>query len=261
MEEDRPFPDDLLAEVTAAFGHIDAPLSRLLTDRLGVEVKLIARTMFFRLPRHRHARHRAAHRRRAAAPPARAGRPVRRRVFGWFGGSNVAPAHPGPLWSRVQRGAPMDETLEGPAGSIADVALVRSHLVAAARRREAMSYSELLLELGHRFTRPKMRALCRTLDAIDRAAAAAARARTRRPRRARVRWPAGPRLVGRRPASALRLRRRLERTAGDGLRARFSSARLRSLDAGLTRGSPYLGGSGVPLGRFISNIVSCVISK
>ena len=30
-----------------------------------------------------------------------------------------------------------------------------------------MSYAELLMELGHRFSRPKMRALCRTLDAID----------------------------------------------------------------------------------------------
>lgn len=37
-----------------------------------------------------------------------------------------------------------------------------------------MSYSELLGELGHRFTRPKMRAVCRTLDAIDSIAAAAA---------------------------------------------------------------------------------------
>ena len=65
----------------------------------------------------------------------------------------------------------MDET--SPAGTIADVALVRAHLVAAARRHAPMSYSELLLDLGHRFTRPSMRALCRTLDAIDRAAAAA----------------------------------------------------------------------------------------
>ena len=59
------------------------------------------------------------------------------------------------------------------AGSIADTGLVRAHLVAAARRREALSYSELLDMLGHRFTRPRMRALCRTLDAIDVAGAAA----------------------------------------------------------------------------------------
>ncbi len=64
-------------------------------------------------------------------------------------------------------------TDEGSAGAIADPGRVRALLIAAARRREAMSYSELLIALGHRFTRPKMRALCRTLDAIDQAGAAA----------------------------------------------------------------------------------------
>ena len=58
-------------------------------------------------------------------------------------------------------------------GSIADVARVRDLLLAAAREGRALSYSEALLALGHRFTRPKMRALCRTLDAIDTAGAAA----------------------------------------------------------------------------------------
>ena len=52
-------------------------------------------------------------------------------------------------------------------GGIADTALVRSLLIDAAREGRAVSYSELLGMLGHRFTRPKMRALCRTLDAID----------------------------------------------------------------------------------------------
>ena len=63
----------------------------------------------------------------------------------------------------------MNDPLDAPpsAAAIADVARIRALLVAAARRREAMSYSELLIELGHRFTRPKMRALCKTLDAID----------------------------------------------------------------------------------------------
>ncbi|WP_425229607.1 ribose-phosphate pyrophosphokinase [Sphingomonas sp.] len=61
---------------------------------------------------------------------------------------------------------------EGP-GSIADVPRVRVLLVAAAREGRALSYSELLGQLGHRFTRPKMRALCKTLDAIDTAGAAA----------------------------------------------------------------------------------------
>lgn len=56
--------------------------------------------------------------------------------------------------------------VEGP-GTIADVALVRGLLVDAAREGRAVSYSELLRALGHRFTRPKMRALCKTLDAID----------------------------------------------------------------------------------------------
>ncbi len=55
----------------------------------------------------------------------------------------------------------------GGPGAIADMARVRALLLAAARERRALSYSELLGMLGHRFTRPKMRALCRTLDAID----------------------------------------------------------------------------------------------
>ena len=58
-------------------------------------------------------------------------------------------------------------------GGIADVERVRGLLVAAAREGRAVSYSELLHALGHRFTRPKMRALCTTLDAIDIAGTAA----------------------------------------------------------------------------------------
>ena len=73
------------------------------------------------------------------------------------------------------RSPPFDAawTDDGPAGAIADAGRVRDLLVAAAGRREPMSYSELLIELGHRFTRPKMRALCKTLDAVDAAGAAA----------------------------------------------------------------------------------------
>lgn len=62
---------------------------------------------------------------------------------------------------------------ESGTGGISDVARVRAILIAAARERRAVSYSELLGALGHRFTRPKMRAVCKTLDAIDIAAAAA----------------------------------------------------------------------------------------
>lgn len=50
---------------------------------------------------------------------------------------------------------------------------VKALLVEAAREGRAMSYSEILGCLGHRFTRPKMRALCAVLGAIDDAGAAA----------------------------------------------------------------------------------------
>ena len=82
--------------------------------------------------------------------------------------------------ARVSGGGTVSQWLEaegivsaqGP-GAIADVARVRALLIAAARERRAMSYSELLGLLGHRFTRPRMRAMCKTLDAIDAAGAAA----------------------------------------------------------------------------------------
>jgi hypothetical protein len=53
-----------------------------------------------------------------------------------------------------------------------DVDRIEALVRAAATRRTAMSYSELLLMLGYRFTRPKMRALCKVLDEVDRRAAA-----------------------------------------------------------------------------------------
>lgn len=53
--------------------------------------------------------------------------------------------------------------------AIADVPRVRALLIEAARAGEAISYSAILNLLGHRFTRPKMRALCKTLDVIDEA--------------------------------------------------------------------------------------------
>jgi hypothetical protein len=59
---------------------------------------------------------------------------------------------------------------EGP-GAIADVSRVRSLLIAAARDGRALTYGECLAALGHRFTRPKMRALCCALDTIDEAGA------------------------------------------------------------------------------------------
>jgi hypothetical protein len=61
---------------------------------------------------------------------------------------------------------------DGPdkAGALADVAHITAILQQAAREGRAMSYSEMLMTLGFRFTRPKMRALCKTLDAVDREA-------------------------------------------------------------------------------------------
>ena len=60
-----------------------------------------------------------------------------------------------------------------PETAIGDVAAVRAILVAAAKARRSISYAETLDALGHHFSRPKMRALCRTLDAVDTAAIAA----------------------------------------------------------------------------------------
>jgi hypothetical protein len=54
-----------------------------------------------------------------------------------------------------------------------DVNEVRELLIAAAREGRAVSYAETLACLGYRFTRPKMRALCKVLDAVDQAGSAA----------------------------------------------------------------------------------------
>lgn len=47
-------------------------------------------------------------------------------------------------------------------------------LRASAGAGEAMTYSEVLNALGHAFSRPKMRALCKALDVVDERARAAA---------------------------------------------------------------------------------------
>lgn len=48
-----------------------------------------------------------------------------------------------------------------------DAARIKALLENCAKEGRAISYSELLLNLGFRFTRPKMRAVCKTLDRID----------------------------------------------------------------------------------------------
>jgi hypothetical protein len=58
--------------------------------------------------------------------------------------------------------------------SIADPAAVRDHLLTAAAAGHPLTYAELLERLGHAFSRPKMRALCKTLAAIDEASEAPA---------------------------------------------------------------------------------------
>jgi hypothetical protein len=51
--------------------------------------------------------------------------------------------------------------------ALAEPGEVRLHLVAAARAGVALSYGELLERLGYQFSRPKMRALCAILSAVD----------------------------------------------------------------------------------------------
>ncbi len=46
MEDQRPFPDDLLAEVEAVFGRLATPLAIILDRRPATEVAVVARTMF-----------------------------------------------------------------------------------------------------------------------------------------------------------------------------------------------------------------------
>jgi hypothetical protein len=53
------------------------------------------------------------------------------------------------------------------AGLLADPAEVRAILVASARGGESITYSEVLGLLGHHFSRPKMRALCKVLTFVD----------------------------------------------------------------------------------------------
>jgi hypothetical protein len=64
----------------------------------------------------------------------------------------------------------LEDFLSDPAADMSalhDVARIKSMLEGCAREGRAISYSELLLNLGFRFTRPKMRQVCKTLDKID----------------------------------------------------------------------------------------------
>jgi hypothetical protein len=48
-----------------------------------------------------------------------------------------------------------------------DIPRIAAVLQAVAKERRWISYSEMLMSLGFRFTRPKMRVLCKTLDTVD----------------------------------------------------------------------------------------------
>lgn len=50
---------------------------------------------------------------------------------------------------------------------ISDATAVRELLIEAARARRDISYADLLDKMGHAFSRPKMRAVCKTLGAVD----------------------------------------------------------------------------------------------
>ena len=53
------------------------------------------------------------------------------------------------------------------AGLLANPREVRAILVASAQARQPITYSEVLGLLGHDFSRPKMRALCKVLALVD----------------------------------------------------------------------------------------------
>jgi hypothetical protein len=60
------------------------------------------------------------------------------------------------------------ETLNAPDHSaLYDVPRITAILQTAARESRWVSYSELLMALGFRFTRPKMRVVCKTLATVD----------------------------------------------------------------------------------------------
>ena len=61
----------------------------------------------------------------------------------------------------------MNERDDGRAGLLADPDEVRAILVAAAKAGESITYSEVLAFLGHHFSRPKMRQLCKVLAYVD----------------------------------------------------------------------------------------------
>lgn len=65
----------------------------------------------------------------------------------------------------------IDDSPLAPGSALFDVDLIERLLREAASEGRAVSYSELLHQLGLSFTRPKMRALCKVLETVDARAA------------------------------------------------------------------------------------------
>lgn len=61
----------------------------------------------------------------------------------------------------------MNDGANDRAGLLADPGEVRAILISSASAGEPITYSETLALLGHHFTRPKMRALCKVLTFVD----------------------------------------------------------------------------------------------
>jgi hypothetical protein len=61
----------------------------------------------------------------------------------------------------------LEDTAETDTSALYDVAGITGLLVDAARAGGALSYSEILGMMGFRFSRPKMRALCKTMETVD----------------------------------------------------------------------------------------------
>lgn len=61
-----------------------------------------------------------------------------------------------------------DAPVAADARALSDAPRIRTILTEAAREGRTVSYSELLGDLGFRFSRPKMRAVCQTLSEVDR---------------------------------------------------------------------------------------------
>src|SRR5256885_9746722 len=79
----------------------------------------------------------------------------------------MAPEHVQARRVRADSGGLRAAAAMSEAGLLADPIEVRAILVASAQAGQAISYSEVLGLLGHHFSRPKMRALCKVLSFVD----------------------------------------------------------------------------------------------